>query len=164
MRLYEISDIYRNVINAVENEEVNYNDIKEALDVIEDDFDNKVDNTACLIKDMQGDVEKMKTEEKNLSQRRKFMEKRIDDLKQYLSYNLLAVGKRKLETSRNKISFRKSSALKIDDEKSFAAFYPEYCNVETVYKVDKNRVKQSIKNGEVIEGASVIESDNIQIK
>ena len=48
--VYEISETYRGVIAAIENEECTADAMAEALAIIEDEFESKVDAVACLIK------------------------------------------------------------------------------------------------------------------
>ena len=50
--VYEISETYRGVIAAIENEECTADAMAEALAIIEDEFESKIDAVACLIKNM----------------------------------------------------------------------------------------------------------------
>lgn len=164
MKLYEISDIYNNVLRAIDDEELTYEDMAEAIDVIEQDFEDKADSIACIVKDLDGDIKKIDEERKKLYTRQKACERNKEWLKAYLKENMQAIGMSKIKTARNIISFRKSKSLKIDDERRFFEKYPEYCNREEIIKVDKMKVKQLIGNGENFDGAEVIEKENIQIR
>ena len=100
-------------------------------------------------------------EEANLAKRRKQTEKRIDYLKNVLTACLDAAGRDKVETTKVRVSFRKSVAVSIDDEKALPADFV----VETVTtKPDKTAIKKAIQSGQEVSGASLVENRNLQIK
>ncbi|MEG1620225.1 MAG: siphovirus Gp157 family protein [Eubacterium sp.] len=164
MKLYEITDIYNGVLEAIDNDECTSEEMKEALDIIEADFYDKADNTACIIKDLLSDIEGIKTEQQALMARRKTAENRLEWLKKYLSNEMLASGIKKVETARNKLSFRKSMQVKIGDELKFKEDHPDFCKQKISIDVDKTKVKDSLKLGETIDGACMVECQNLQIK
>ena len=103
----------------------------------------------------------LKAEEANLAKRRKQTEKRIDYLKNVLTACLDAAGRDKVETTKVRVSFRKSVAVSIDDEKALPADFV----VETVTtKPDKTAIKKAIQSGQEVSGASLVENRNLQIK
>ncbi|MCB6658296.1 siphovirus Gp157 family protein [Eubacterium callanderi] len=164
MKLYEITDIYNGVLSAIENEECTAESMEEALKTIEDDFENKVDAIACMIKGLNANINGIKAEEEALKKRRESAAKRADWLKGYLSSEMLAIGKKKVETPRNKLSFRPSVSVLIDDELALKALHPELTTVKTVVTPDKNAIKAELKKGVHINGAYLVEKQNLQIK
>lgn len=164
MKLYEITDIYNGVLSAIENEECTAESMEEALKIIEDDFENKADSIACMIKGLNADIAGIKSEEEALKKRRESAVKRAEWLKAYLSSEMLAVGQKKLETPRNKLSFRPSVSVLIDDELELKAMHPELTTVKTVVTPDKNAIKAELKKGVRINGAHLVEKQNLQIK
>ena len=103
----------------------------------------------------------LNAEEANLAKRRKQTEKRIDYLKNVLTACLDAAGRDKVETTKVRVSFRKSVAVSIDDEKALPADFV----VETVTtKPDKTAIKKAIQSGQEVSGASLVENRNLQIK
>ncbi|MEG2717817.1 MAG: siphovirus Gp157 family protein, partial [Eubacterium sp.] len=91
-------------------------------------------------------------------------ENRLEWLKKYLSNEMLASGIKKVETARNKLSFRKSMQVKIGDELKFKEDHPDFCKQKISIDVDKTKVKDSLKLGEMIDGACMVECQNLQIK
>ncbi|WP_392888766.1 siphovirus Gp157 family protein [Eubacterium limosum] len=164
MKLYEITDIYNGVLEAIENEECSAESMAEALAVIEDDFENKADAIACMIKGLNASIAGIKAEEDALKKRRGSAEKRADWLRGYLSSEMLAIGKKKLETPRNKLSFIPSVSVFIDDELELKAMHPELTTVKTIVTPDKNAIKAELKKGVHINGAYLVEKQNLQIK
>ena len=107
----------------------------------------------------------IKAEESNLAERRKQREKTHERLKEYLSSTLQRIGKTKIETARNKITFRKSESVEIDEEafKTWAAFNRDDL-LKFKSEIDKTAVKSALKNGVELPGAKLVTDQNIQIK
>lgn len=164
MKLYEITDIYNGVLAAIENEECTAESMEEALKTIEDDFENKADSIACMIKGLKANIAGIKAEEESLKKRRESAMNRAEWLSSYLSTEMQAAGFKKLETPRNKLSFRPSVSVFIDDELELKAMHPELTNVKTVITPDKNAIKAELKKGVQINGAYLVEKQNLQIK
>lgn len=168
MKLYEIAQEYRSFLEAVENGEVPDECIADTLEAITGEIEIKADNIACLLKDIEGDILKIKAEENNLAERRKQLEKSADRIKQYLSDTLQHLEINKVETARNKITFRKSEAVEVADEFSFI----EWCQKNDkddllTYKapsVNKTAIKKAINGGDEIPGAVIVNKQNIQIR
>ena len=119
MKLYEIAADYQNFIEMIENGDIPPEAINDTLESIQDMLNEKADNIACLIKNLTADVTAIKEEEKNLADRRKSKENQIERLKTYLSDTMQINGIPKIETARNKISFRKSESVEIENECNF---------------------------------------------
>ena len=92
------------------------------------------------------------------------------DIKKFCEYKLAkksvdwimrATKTEKLETSLNNLSYRKSESVSILDE----ALIPEEYRKEKVTKtIDKVSIKDAIKSGKDVAGASIEEKQNLQIK
>lgn len=167
MKLYEIVEEYESLLAAIDAGEIPEEALADTLEGIELLLDDKADNIACLIKNLEAEAEAIKVEEKNLSERRKSKEKRVKDLKAYLSETLLKAGRTKIETARNKITFRKSESVVIRDEESFISWAIMNNDELLTYKdptISLTAVKKAIKDGATFEGASLEVKENIQIK
>lgn len=110
-------------------------------------------------------MEAFKAEEKALTERRKAKERRVEQLKEYLSFSMQAHGDRKLDTPKVRLSFRKSTSTEITDEKLVP---DEFKTVETVVKIDKKRlgaaIDKAMKDGGTIKGAERITRQSLIIK
>ena len=162
MTLYGIKETYAQLLECIENDEIPEEAIQDTLEAVEGEFTEKVDNIACLIKNLKAESEAIKQEYKNLMARNRAKENRIEALTNYLTESLQSVGKTKLETARNKLSFRKSTAVKIDNETEFAKKYPEFASYEV--KVSKKDVGAALKDGKTLDGAGLIQSVKLQVK
>ena len=164
MILYEIKDLYIKFAEMVEEGLINESAIADTFEAIEGEFEEKADNIACLIKTWLAEAEAIKSEEARLKERRERKEKQAENLKTYLSGTMLFLGKAKVETPRNVISFRKSTSLQINDEAWFMDKYPELIKTEIKTSIPKKEITDLIKSGSEFVGAQLIEKQNIQIK
>ena len=169
MKLYEIATEYQALLDAIENGEIPEEAIADTLESVTSLLEDKADNVACVIKNMQAEVDAIKAEEDRLATRRKVKEKRVEYLTKYLSDILLKAGYEKVETARNKITFRKNPPkVFIENEKAFIEWALE--NRKDAFlnfgkpTVNKTAIKQALADGEEIEGACMESSLNIQIK
>ena len=85
-------------------------------------------------------------------------------LKEFLSEQMQRIGRERVETDRNMISFRRSAALRIDDEEDFKQRHMELCKVETTVKIPRKEITDRLKAGEEISGATLETRKNLQIK
>jgi outer membrane murein-binding lipoprotein Lpp len=167
MKLYEIAADYKRLLQMIEDGEIPEEAIKDTLESITSILEDKVDNIACLIKNINAEVEAIKAEEKALAERRKAKENHVERLKDYLTETLINNGCTKVETARNKVTFRKSEPVHIADETAFISWARLYRDDLLTYsepKVNKTAIKKALQNGDEIVGASIEEKQNIQIK
>ena len=167
MKLYEIADNYLEFLEAIENGEVPDEAITDTLESITDVFEDKADSIACLLKNLDADIEGIKAEEKRLSERRKSKEAAYQRLKQYLSDTLIRSGITIIETARNRISFRKSQSVCILDEAIFIDWATKNRDDLLSFKpptINRTAVKKALKDGEEVTGAIIEEKQNLQLK
>lgn len=161
--LYGINRAYENALNnfTVDEEtgEIIFND--DEIKKLEDDYKTKVDNIVCYIKDLQALNDAIKAEKTSLDERLKANDKMVDTLKKYVANSLEMRDISKLETARNKLSFRKSTSVVIADETSVPS---QYIKTVVTEKIDKKAIGDALKKGEIINGCYLKESNNLQIK
>ena len=134
----------------------------EALQLSEIALQQKGISYGWAIKKFQNESEII---EKEISRLRHFKERaeRIAEvLKEKLSEGMTMYGIEKIETPTLKLSFRKSEAVNIIDEKrvpaEFLDFHP------ATYSVSKTKIKDALKSGIEVKGAELITRQNLQIK
>lgn len=167
MKLYEISADYQRFLEAVENGEVPAEAMPDTLESIHAMLEEKADNIACIIKNMTAEAEAIKAEEQSLAERRKAKERQIDWLKSYLSDALIQSGCPKIETARNKITFRKSEVVSIENEQEFIEWAAKNNDEYLTYKsptINKTAIKKALSAGTEVRGACIESKQNIQIK
>lgn len=161
--LYELSKEYTEALNnfSVDEEtgEVTFDENK--IDHIESDLKDKADNIACFIKNLTALSDSIKAEKNALDERLKANDKKIESLKKYLTNAMELAQMDRLETARNKITFRTSKKVIISDDD---AVPEKYIKLEITSKVDKKAIGEALKAGEVVNGCYLEVNNNIQIK
>lgn len=168
MKLYEISELYTDFMFALENGEIPDEAIADTLEGIEATFLDKADNIACMVKSYEAEAAAIKEEQAKLAERAKAKQAHADSLKKYLAAHMLKVGMLKAESPRVRLSFRKSEAVEIANEAEFVEYALAAGRDDLLkYKapdINKTAIKAAIKNGETVQGAAIVEKQNLQIK
>ena len=131
------------------------------LDQLVAELDTKRENVGLYIKNLTADVDMLKAEEKNLKERRQVKERKIERLKDYLTRSMELTGDKSLETARIKMSFRKSTSVNIIDIDEVPEFYVKE---KIEYAPDKALIKKALQAGQLVKGAELKETQNLQIK
>ena len=168
MKLYELTDEYKSLMQMLDDDtDIPAEALADTLESIASEIEVKADNIACMLKNLDADIAAIKAEEARLAERRKSKQASYDRIKQYLSDELQKADLSKIETARNKISFRKSESVEIADEGDFIRWAEVNRDDLLTYaepKVNKTAIKAAIKEGANIVGAQIVEKQNIQIK
>jgi Neuraminidase (sialidase) len=154
MKLFEINEELENLIDHETGEILD----SEAFDNLQMARTEKLQNIALLYKNMTSDAKQLKELEKEYSERRKRCEKTAEWCKETLAREL-AGEKFEDEKKRFKISWRKSEKVEITNEDVIPAEF-----VKQAISFDKLAMKDAMKNGNVIEGVQLVETQSIQIK
>lgn len=154
--LYELTGQYLEIYNMELDEETKL-DTLDSIDW-ETEYEIKVENYIKVMKNIDADVEARKAEIKRLTELNKADEKKKDHLKDTLSASMNMTGHEHVDTPLFKVSFRKSQAVEVDE-----TVLPEAYKVAT-WKPDKKRLKEDLRNGLEIIGASLVERKNLSIR
>lgn len=152
--LYEID---RRIVSCVDAETGELID-PEQLESLIMERNQKIENVALWVKNLQSDALAYKAEKESFAEREKAANAKIDQLKRWLAE---ALEKQKFNTTKCAVSFRRSEQVEIYDENAI----PKDLMVETVVaRPDKLTIKKRLKDGEDIIGCRLIENWNTQIK
>ncbi len=165
MKLYELTADIRSFMAAVEAGEIPEEAIADTLESLEMAFEDKAENIACLIKELNAEAEAIKAEAANLTERAKSKANHAESLKKYLAMSMTATGKDKIETARCKLSFRKSEKVVTDE--SFIEWAINGHDYLLKFKApdpDKTAIKAFIKEGNEIVGAAIETNMSLQVK
>lgn len=154
--LYELTELYTNLMDLdLEDEQV-----QEALEEIDEKIEVKADNIAKLIRGLEGQKDICKAEEERIYERRKSIENRINNLKEYLEATMIATDKRKFKTDLFSFNIQKNRAsLKILDEEKVPEEYVEYDR-----KVLKDKLKKAITEGLEVDYAELIQTESLRVR
>lgn len=156
MTLYEINDAMDALVD--ENGEIVDYETFAALDM---ERDEKIENTGLLIKNSLAEADAIKAERDALKKREDAARNLADRLKEHLTRALCG---EKFKSARLAISWRPSEAVEITPEcEEWCREHGEYLR-EKPPEIDKAAIKNALKQGAHVEGASLVKRQNIQIK
>lgn len=157
MNLYELSVAFQEVQNMELDPEV----MKDTLDSIEDAIENKAENIAKLVRNLESDVSAYKEEEDRLKTKRQATENKVKWLKTYLEDNMKLTGKTKFKSGMFNFSIQKNPAsVNITDER----IIPEEFLIPQLPKIDKTALKNILKNGVEVPGAELKQTEGLRIR
>lgn len=153
MKLYEIDEAILNCIDLETGEIID----TEQLDKLTMERDVKLENVACWIKELKAEAEALKAEKMAFAKRQQVAENKMESLKKYLAY---ALDGQAFKTTRASVTFRKSQAVEIADIYKLDENYLRYKEPEA----DKTAIKEAIKQGKTVAGATLVENTSVIIK
>lgn len=159
-KLYELTQNYNNLLELVDNPDVPTEMLEESLNSIDDEIDTKAENIAKVIKSIESDIAGLKGEEKRLADRRKSLEGRIDNLKEYVEGSMRAVGKEKIRGKVFTLGIQKNApSVDIIDEDVI----PEQYFI-TKKELSKKDILVALKKGEEVPGAAIKQTESLRIR
>ena len=157
MNLYELSIAFQEVQNMELDPEV----MQDTLDSIEGAIENKAENIAKLIRNLESDVSAYKEEEDRLKTKRQATENKVKWLKTYLEDNMKLTGKTKFKSGMFNFSIQKNPvSVNILDER----IIPEEFLIPQLPKIDKTALKDVLKNGVEVPGAELKQTEGLRIR
>lgn len=159
--IYELNKNYQEVAALLETAETEeeLQAINDTLEMIDVSIEEKVENTAKYIKNVESDIEGIKAEINRLTTLKKQKERNTEWLKTNIEYALKAKGIDKLEVGTFKCGYRKSESVEVDDLTAIPSDY-----TKTEVKADKTAIKKALKAGEEINGVHIQTNMNFYIK
>ena len=146
LSLYEINSLIANYEMVFDDDGVWLNE--DDLNSLNIAREEKIESICLWIKNLRAEAEAIKSEEKNLAERRKVKENKADRLEAYISSNLQG---KPFETSKVKVSWRKSESVEILNEDAV----PErLLDIQVVRKPLKSEIKKELKRAEA-EGTEI---------
>lgn len=149
MRLYELTEQWDTVFNMMEDGETDEQVIFDTLESIEGEIEDKADNYAKMIRNLQADVDALKAEEERLYRRRKSAENHIQKLKDTLQANLEFIGKTKFKTDLFSFSVSKNGGKQPLSITENLDEIPGKYLIPQPPKVNNDAVRELLKDKEV---------------
>jgi len=155
MNLYELTNDYQSMFNAMQSQGVEPEIIEDTLASYGDDIDSKIENVAKYRENL------LATAAKKLNNEVKSLENQAQSMYDYIDTSMKKVGKDSINFDYFNISYAKNPpSVNITDIQKLPC---EFVTEETVLKVDKNGVKKYLKDNEC-EGAELTQSTRMVIK
>jgi hypothetical protein len=162
MNIYKIQNEYQLLINQIieADGEMTY-EIQQALEINEQQLQSKAVDYSYVIKQLDSDCEQIDAELKRLQQLKKVRTNLAERLKNTISDAMNLYEVEKIETPLIKLSFRNSESVEITNESQLDACF---IVTKTVTSPDKKAIKDAIKSGVLVCGATISYNKNLQIR
>lgn len=145
--LYEISDRLLSLYAVMDDEGFSEECIKDTLEALEGEFDDKVEGWCKWIKSIESDVKTAKEEADRLREKAKRDEKKILQLKSTLAEYMNAVERPKVKTALFNVNrLKMNGKLDIDGMGDIPDEYKKKV-VKEVTEVDKEKIKEELDKG-----------------
>lgn len=164
--LYELTEYQRELYRMLSDEDMINPEtgeinpvLEEQLNITQESIEKKALAVGIVIKQLDADAKAIKEEKLNLEKRQKTIERNVERLKDYLTTNMQIAGISELEAPRIKLTFRKSEVVEILNQE---VIDEKYYAIKK--EISKSSIKAALKAGENVQGAQLVEKQNLQIK
>ena len=158
MKLYELTSSYQQVLEIAE--QLDEETLKDTLDSINDAIETKVENTAFVIKSLEGNIRLIDEEIKRLQAMKVTQQNNGKSLKLYIQEAMEQVGLDKVQGELIKVAIQNNPpSVRLDEDFS----NDEYL-VEVAPKIDKKAILADLKQGKAIQGAEIVQGRSVRIR
>ncbi len=171
MKLYELSAECEMMYQLLDDLEDNP-ELKQAyadtLEGLSGEFDEKAEAIAIIVKRFEAEAEAISQELRRMEERKKSKVRKAKCAREYLLSNMQLARRSKVETARAVISIRNNAeSVQIEDSAAFLVWAEKHDDTLLTYKppeISKTAVKDAIRAGKQLPGASLVRTQTIQIK
>lgn len=149
MHLYEITKQLNELLAL---EDIPREQIEDTINLIEEEFEGKAEMVAAYIRELEADESGMKVEIDRLSERKRVLSAKIDNLKDYLRQNMMASGKTNIKGKLFSITLGKPSPV-LDVFIPVDQLPEQYIVVKK--SADNAALKAALKAGTEIKGCAI---------
>lgn len=158
MNLYELTENYQQVLEIAE--QLDAETLKDTLDSIDEAINNKVENTAYVIKQLDANVAAIDTEIKRLQAMKSAQSNNAKNLKLYIQESMEKVGLDKVQGKLIKVAIQNNpQSVRVDNEEALKEYM-----VEQPKKLDKRSLLEDLKQGVEVYGAELQQTRSLRIK
>lgn len=164
LSLYELSSTYLEALDTLTDPEADLpiEVVNDTLEALGDEMENKAINVTKFLRNMEATAQAIKSAEAEMARRRKSLETRVTWMKSYLKGSMEHTGITKIECPFFKIAIQNNPvSVNILNEKSIP---DEYKAQVISWKIDKTAIKNAIKGGKNVPGATLVNGTRLAIK
>ncbi|WMI81809.1 siphovirus Gp157 family protein [Anaerotignum sp. MB30-C6] len=147
--LYKLTDNYTQLQEMLLSEEYDEQAVLDTLEITEFEFEEKAENYAKIMRNIDGDIVAMDAEIQRLSERKKRYEARQKVLKDNLFMAMKITGKTKFKTPMFSFSIAKNGGKQPLDV--YGEVPDDYKKV--IAEPDKEKIRKALESGESLEFA-----------
>lgn len=160
MNLFELTENYVKFFTEFENADEITDEMQEMANNLNVEIEEKCDNYAKMIKNLEADVEAFKNQEKIFNEKRKSAENKVKWLKQNLQASMELQGRKKVKTDLFSFNIQKNApSLEIRDENNID---DSYYRIERI--LNKRELLNDIKEGLIVDGVELKQTESLRIR
>lgn len=160
MTLYELTDLMMELQSEAENDDIDPQVLADTFEGLDGAFEDKAEQWAKAMKQMESDEKSLELEEKRLAERRNRIKANRERMKEQLGMLMVASGKTKFKTPLFSFGFRKSTSTEIIE----GAEIPEWALIQRPPKVSKTEIKKHLDAGEELPFAKLVTKESVSIR
>ena len=159
MKLYELAQNYAQLLEMAE--EMESDALVDTLESLQDAIEDKAENIAKFIRNLEADAKIIREEEQRLTERRRAIEAKVDKLKMYLQEQLETAGLQKVKRPTITVAIQANPpSVDVIDE----TLIPADFLIPQPAKVDKKSILERLKKGEAIPGVTLKQTKGVRIR
>ena len=160
--LYELTAEYKELLEMAEEQNLTQADIKDTLEGMDYEFEDKADGYAKVLRSLDGKEEAISSEIKRLTEMQKVVANNKKAIKQNLENAMIETGKTKFKTTLFSFGIQKNPAsVRIKDE----SLVPEEYRIKQPDKIDKKLLIKALKEGAVFtENIELVQTESLRIR
>ena len=156
--LYEMAPEVKFLCNMLESEQIDNQVFEDSLKDLE--IDKKIEGCVYVQKQLENDLEAFKREKDRLDERMKTMKNNLERIKNNLLEFVNYTGVKRMNAGTFKLRVGKSlKAVVLDEEK-----IPKEFLLPQKPKINVKDLREYLKGGEKVEGATLVESEFIVVR
>ena len=161
--LYELTNEWMMLMEMAEDPDIEEDVFMDTLEGIEGEIEMKADGYAKVIRQLEHDAEACGTEAKRFTEKKKFLENKIDRMKKSLQGAMETTGKTKFKTELFSFNVQNNPASVIVE--ADIKDIPERYLKPVDPKIDKELMKKDLKAGANLDGvAHLVQTRGLRIK
>jgi hypothetical protein len=161
--LYLLASEYRTAAEQLADLDLPPEVVRDTLEGMSGELEVKAQAVGHMVRSIEASAAAMKQWAQDATERARSAQARADALREYLSINLQACGIQKVEGPGISLSFRKSSAVVIDEPGLVPAEYMRQPEPPPPAP-DKRAIGDALKAGAAVPGAHIETRLNLQLK
>lgn len=160
--IHEITADFLTLLEMMDDPDIDQEILSDTMAAIKGELEYKLDGYGKIIVEMEGESTALGAEIKRLKERKEAIDKNIGRMKENVMQTMIACGKQKIKTILFNFSVRKNpEKMVVDDQTKVPAYFWEIPKPEPV--LNKSRLKDALKTGEIIEGAHLEQGTSLRI-
>jgi len=158
--LHEIAHEYNQAL--VELTDIEDEAVIDTLDSLKGTLEAKSENVIKYTQNLDATIVAMKDAEKAMAERRKKLERRSGDIKEYVKRVMDSNGITKIETVHFDLTIKKNPPkVEVED---YALVPTNYFKQSISETFQRDKAKKALQNGEEIEGVKLVQATRLDIK